>query len=275
MSTMAIDPRSILGPLPPAPPRESAAGERPARIVDDRTAASIDPHLVSLLSPTSFEAAQYRVLCHRIEQLDAERERRVLAVCAPGSGEGKTTTSINLAATLARTPGCDVLLIDADLRRPMVAPRLGLRRGLPGLADLLRDPALALEGVVRRRLSVNLAVLPAGRCTEDPYELLHSPRLGEILAAARQRFQRVVIDTPPLLPVPDWRLLDPWVDGFLLVVAAHRTPRKLLEESLNAMRPDQLVGMVFNADDGSLSRYYRRYSGYYDRAPAGPARSGA
>jgi capsular exopolysaccharide synthesis family protein len=269
---MATDPRSILGQLPAAVPRASAATERPARAVEDWTVSPIDPHLVSLLAPTSFEAAQYRVLCHRIEQLDAERERRLLAVCAPGSGEGKTTTAINLAATLARTPGSDVLLIDADLRRPMVAPRLGLRRNLPGLADLLRDPALGLEGAVRRRLSLDLAVLPAGRCTEDPYELLHSRRFGEILAAARQRFHRVVIDTPPLLPVPDWRLVEPWVDGFLLVVAAHRTPRKLLEESLNAMHPDKLIGMVFNADDGSLSRYYRRYSGYYDQAPAGPAR---
>jgi Mrp family chromosome partitioning ATPase len=90
--------------------------------------------------------------------------------------------------------------------------------------------------------------------------VLKSPRLGELLAEARRRFSYIIVDTPPLVSVPDCRVIGKWVDGFLIVVTAHRTARKLLEESLNVMEPTKIVGLVFNGDDRHLSR--KAYTSY-------------
>jgi Mrp family chromosome partitioning ATPase len=90
-----------------------------------------------------------------------------------------------------------------------------------------------------------------------------SPRLGELLEEARRTYDHIVLDTPPVLLVPDCRLMSQWVDGFVIVVAAHRTPRKLLAESLGAIPQDKVLGIVFNADDRPLSGYFTRYQGYY------------
>jgi Mrp family chromosome partitioning ATPase len=96
--------------------------------------------------------------------------------------------------------------------------------------------------------------LPAGRRPSAPYEVLQSPRLGELLAAARQRYDYVVLDTPPLVAVPDCRIIGKLVDGILIVVSAHRTARKLLEEALHVTEPAKIVGLVLNGDDRHLSR---------------------
>jgi len=170
---------------------------------------------------------------------------------------------VNLAVTLAQTPGARVVLIDADLRRPFVATSLGLdeHRG-PGLAATALDPKLELPQLVRRT-PFNVDVVPAGPSTPSAYHLFDSARVGQLLDEARGRYDHVVVDTPPVLLVPDCRLMSQWVDGFIVVVAAHRTPRKLLADGLSALDEEKLLGIVFNADDRPLSGYFGRYEGYY------------
>ncbi len=90
----------------------------------------------------------------------------------------------------------------------------------------------------------------------NPYELLQSPRLGELLEEARRSYDYVVIDTPPLVSIPDCRAIARCVDGFLVIVAAHRTPRKLVEEALTVVDPAKVIGIVFNCDDRPLAGYY-------------------
>jgi succinoglycan biosynthesis transport protein ExoP len=189
-------------------------------------------------------------------------------VSSPAAGEGKTTTAVNLAATLAQSHGARVLLIDTDLRRPCVASRLGLVQSAgPGLAGAIVDEDLDLAAVVQTT-PFKLSVLPAGAHPTNAYELLESPRFGRLLEEARGSYDHVILDTPPLLLVPDGRLLAQWVDGFVIVVAAHRTPRKLLAETLDAVDPAKLAGIVFNGDHRPLSGYYKKYYGSYysDRA---------
>lgn len=261
-------------PGPASPPSAPLAIERPAegRIpcpeggVNQATAAkppgidAVEEHLVSLLSPASFEADQYRTLRSVLEHVHKGTGLRVVAVTSPGAGDGKTTTAINLAGALAQNSECRVLLVDADLRRSTLADHLGLGDAdSPGLVEAILDPSVSLEDVVRRRPPFNLSVLPAGRPSPTPYETLKSPRLGELLAEARQRYDHIVLDTPPVVPVPDCRAIATWVDGFLLVVAAHTTPRKLVEESLSAMDPSKVLGFVFNNDDHPVSGYYGEY----------------
>jgi Mrp family chromosome partitioning ATPase len=105
----------------------------------------------------------------------------------------------------------------------------------------------------------NLALLPAGRPTTVSYEVLKAHRFGALLAEARKYYDYIVIDTPPLLPFPDCRLLGRLVDGFLVVVAANRTPRKLLTQALAIINPDQLLGLVYNEDDNPIFGYASYY----------------
>jgi capsular exopolysaccharide synthesis family protein len=224
----------------------------------------MDEHLVCLRSPNSFEADQYRVLRHLLSASAEGEQLQVVAVSSAAAGEGKTTTAINLAATLAQSPGARVLLVDADLRRPCVAPRLGLVQSSgPGLAGALLDERLDLAAVVRTT-PFNLSVLPAGAPPANAYQILESPRVGRLLEEARGLYDSVILDTPPLLLVPDCRLLSRWVDRFVIVVAARRTPRKLLAETLGAVDAAKVAGIVFNGDERPLSGYYKGYyTGYY------------
>jgi len=97
--------------------------------------------------------------------------------------------------------------------------------------------------------------------TDIPYELLRSSRLGDLLDQARRDYDYVVLDTPPLVPIPDARVISKWVDSFLLVVRANTTPRRLLEESLNLMDPQKVLGLVFNNDERPRTTYHDYYAG--------------
>lgn len=220
-----------------------------------------DEHLVGLAAPASFEAEQYRTLAHTIESIHNDSDLRVLAVTSPTSGDGKTTTAINLAGALAQSPGARVLLVCADMRKPSVIEHLGMEYPDPvGLATALLNPEYTLMRVVKRQEQFNLSVVPAGPCPDNLYEALKSPRFGELLLEARQHYDSIVVDTPPLLLVPDCRLIGKWVDSFLLVVAAHKTPRRLVEDALDLMDPSRLVGLVFNYDDRTLPGHYYYYA---------------
>jgi capsular exopolysaccharide synthesis family protein len=216
----------------------------------------------------ALEAEQYRALSYMVEQF-ATANRTVIAVSSPVAGDGKTTTSINLARTLAQAPESRVLLVDADLRRGSVGAQLGIGRSTSiGLAGAIADAGCRLETVVRRRSGLNLSVLLAGTCPPLPYEALRSPRVGELLAEARQDYDYVIVDTSPVVPVADVRALSQWIDGFILVVMAHQTPSELLDEALSAMDPQKVVGIVFNGDDMLQSRRYGSYYSYAEAAPA-------
>jgi capsular exopolysaccharide synthesis family protein len=267
-ATPLPEPATPPGPAAPAPagvpaqapqsffpaPRSAAPGpEREARLAE--RAQAFEEHLVSLLAPTSFEAEQYRALRHMIEQLRRSIELSVIAVSSPVAADGKTTTAINLAGALAQAPDARVLLVDADLRGANLAAHLGLdEHAVPGLVDAIMNANLTLEAVTQTLRHLNLSIITAGRRPSAPYEVLKSLRVGELIAEARRKYDYVIVDTAPLVPVPDGRVFGRWVDGFLIVVAAHQTPRKLLEEALSLMEPGKIVGMVFNGDDRHVSR---------------------
>jgi len=224
----------------------------------------IDKTLVSLAAPGSFAAEQYRGLRLKIERLQQTRGLRVLAVTSPGVNDGKTVTSINLAGAFAQRAGARVLLIDADLRRPSVEKYLGLHEVAGrGLADVLGDERVELSQVVRRVGPANaLSVMPAGSTPGAVHELLESPRFESLLREARDHYDLVILDTPPLVPVYDASVLSRLVDGLLIVVAAHETPRKQLEDALNLLDETKVLGIVFNGDNTALSG---RYDKYYER----------
>jgi capsular exopolysaccharide synthesis family protein len=225
----------------------------------------LDPSLVSLKAPTSFAAEQYQGLRMTVEQLKRLRDVRLIAVTSPTAGDGKTVTAINLAAVLARGSDARVLLIDADLRRPAVAERLDIGAAdSRGLVDAVADATVRLPDVTRNVNGINLSVIPAGVTRVPIHEILRSPRLERVLQEARQHYDYVVLDTPPLLPVFDAAMIAKLVDGLLIVVAANQTPRKLLAEALTLLEPSTVLGLVFNRDKQPLFGYYdSSYRGYF------------
>jgi capsular exopolysaccharide synthesis family protein len=222
----------------------------------------LDDRLVALVAPTSFAAAQYRSLAY---SLRADRpELHLIAVCSPALGDGKSTTAVNVGGAMARDDGARVLVVDSDLRRPAVAQLLGLT-DRPGVSELLEDESRSIDDHVISIPEYRLSVLPAGRRLDDPYRAFQTRRWKQLLEALRGHFDRIVFDTPPLLPVPDGQVIAAGVDGVLLVVAAHHTRRTFVEEALSALDPAKVLGIVFNADDESPSRYGRYHGEYYQR----------
>ena len=233
----------------------------------------LDRHLVSLTAPASFAAEQYQGLRLTIERLSRARDVKVIAVSSPAAGDGKTITSINLAAALARGSDDRVLLVDADLRRPSVARLLALTDAARGLADTLGRGGATLAEVIKPSRLPNLSVLPAGTARGGVSEILRSPLLEDLLRNARRTYAYVVVDTPPLLPVFDSALLAKLVDGVLLVVSANQTPRKLLGEALNMLDSSKVLGIVFNRDERPLFGYYNSYNRYYREYFADPTQA--
>jgi capsular exopolysaccharide synthesis family protein len=216
----------------------------------DSEPGQLDDHLVSLLEPTSHAAEQYRAVRLAIETFRHERGTRTVAVTSPGRGDGRTITALNLAGALAQAPDARVVLVEADLRHPGVARALGLPSAR-GLSTYLLDPSMTVDGVVSRPGGVAFAVVPAGTASSMPYELLKSPRLASLLAALRDRFDYVVVDTPPALPYPDVGIVRDLVDGFVVVVRANRTPREMLRDCMNVVGRQRGLGLIFNDDERS------------------------
>lgn len=246
----AASPRPLAGPrsLPASPSPRPSGTER------------IDEHLVSLVTPAAFEAEQYRALRYIVEHAHRTTGLRVVAVSSPGMGDGKTTTAINLAGALAQAPEARVLLIDADLRRPAVARMLDIpdTKGAD-LVGAFQDPSLSLDRLAQPRPPFNLSVITAGRVPSSPYEVLKSRRFDELMEDATRQYDYVVLDTAPLTAVQDCRVIARCVDGFVVVVAAHRTPRRLVEEGLATLDRGKVLGLVFNLDERRAGAYAYGY----------------
>jgi capsular exopolysaccharide synthesis family protein len=227
------------------------------------------PQLVSLVSPTSFEAEQYRILRHSVERRHLHDGIAVIAVTSAGGGDGKTTTAINLAGALAQAADQRVLLVEADLRRPALMAQVGMRPTDFGLAEAITDGSHRLEDLTVRVPGFNLWVLPAGRPMMNPYETLRSPRVAALMAEARNQYAYVIIDTPPVVPCPDYLLLEPLIDAVVLVVAADRTPREMMDAALDMLDKSKTLGIIFNGQGHQPDRYSYHYYSSARKSPAG------
>ena len=171
--------------------------------------------------------------------------------------EGKTLTATNLALTLSESYQRRVLLIDADLRRPRMREMFGLppTEGLTDSLATARDGRLPVHQV-----TPNLWVLTSGRVLPDPMSLLVSPAMKELLDDAKDSFDWVVVDTPPIAILPDANLLASMIDTTLLVVSAKSTPYPMVQRAAQAVGTNRILGVVLNrAEKTGITAGY----GYY------------
>jgi protein-tyrosine kinase len=204
-------------------------------------------------NPTCTE--QYRRLAARLHLAQAEHGIRLVMVTSAVSGEGKTLTATNIALTLAESYKRQVLLIDADLRRPWVHEMFQLPNE-SGLNDGIQ--ADAERKIPLLRLTDHLTVLTAGRPDSDPMSVLSSERIKRVLSEAAARFDMVIIDTPPVALLTDAHLLASLVDTVLLVVEAGATHLASIKTAVEAIGRDRILGVVLNRADDALA-----FEGYY------------
>jgi protein-tyrosine kinase len=208
--------------------------------------------LVAALDPFSPGSEGYRALRTRIGQLDAVGPRQVMAITSPGTSDGKSLTSANLALTMAQEFRRRILLIDADLRHARLHSLLGIPRE-PGLTDVLTG-STPLEDALVSLPEFRLMVLPAGTVHDHPTELLASVPMRRLIEGLRQRFHRLLLDTAPA-PIADAGVVAPLTDGLLLVVRAGWTKKSDIEQALNILPASSLLGLVMN-ESRSAARTY-------------------
>lgn len=206
----------------------------------------------------------YHVLRTALSYSWPGQDSRVLVVTSTAPAEGKTLTSVNLALTLAAMDG-EVLLVDADLRKPQAHDLLGLQKS-PGLSDILVGRAETAE-CVQQVKGTKLHLLPSGAHAPSPAELMSLPLLSAFVDGLRRTYSWIVIDTPPVGAVADALILSSLCDGVLVVAEAERIPRKAVRHTLERVRETgaRILGLVLNRVriEGNAYYYSHYYSHYY------------
>ena len=202
---------------------------------------------------------QYRRLAAVLHDAQAANRTQVIMVASAVPGEGKTLTAANIALTLSSSYRKRVLIIDGDLRRPALHQVFRIETAR-GLADGL---ASADSKITLTQVTPHLALLPAGRPTTDPMAGLISERMRRLITEAREIFDWVIIDTPPLVLLPDANLLASMTDAALLVVRAESTSHALVKRAMDAVGRSRVMGVVLNAATVNPHGDYDGYGHYY------------
>ncbi len=221
-----------------------------------------EPIVVTLSAPSSPASEAYRSLRTSVQFLNLGRSTTVLEVTSPNPGEGKSTTTINLAVSMAQA-GQQVCVVDCDLRKPRLHQFVGLSNKIGFTSALTGECSLsqALQPVPDL---AGLSLLASGELPPNPAELLASERTGELFSALRARFDAVLVDSPPALPVTDAAILAPHADATLLVVTAGTTNRRSVSRAVEVLAQVDapLVGGVLNASRRGDDYRYGYGAGY-------------
>ena len=212
----------------------------------------------------SVAVEQYRKLAAALHHAQADRGLKAIIVTSANPGEGKSLTASNLALTLSESYQRRVLLVDGDLRRPSLHDIFGVpnKRGLSD--GLARNSILE---IAVREISPRLSILPSGPAIEDPTGMLTSDQMRQVLERARDSYDWVIFDTPPIGLVSDATLLAEMVDGVVLVVEAGKTGYPDLLRAVDTIGRERVLGVVLNRLKHISGGNYS-YSNYYVRPKA-------
>ncbi len=238
--------------------------------------AALTSRLITHFAPKSPISEAYRSLRTSIQFSRATGSLKTIMVTSPGPQEGKSTTIANLAITMAQM-GSRVLLVDTDLRRPILHSIFGLSRSV-GISNYLIGKAALEEAIFDTHID-NLYLMPSGTLPPNPSELLSSSAMSDCIQRLKEEFDYVFFDSPPIIAVTDAAVLGTKVDGVIIVVKAEQTDRRAIERSyltLKTICKDQILGALLNVVnvEGSYgSYYYYYYHNYYSSKNMKPKKS--
>jgi capsular exopolysaccharide synthesis family protein len=210
---------------------------------------------------------QFRKLAATLHHMQIVRGLKTLLITSALPTDGKTLTATNIALTLSQSYRRQVLLIDADLRRPALHQIFGMPNAV-GLNEGLKAKGDGRLSVLK--ISDTLTLLPAGRPEPDPMSGLTSARMSAIIEEAATRFEWVIVDTAPIGLLADANLLTGMTDGALLVIRANQTPHASVLKAVEALGRERILGVVLNATESEGPDV--EYSGYHGPVvrPANP-----
>jgi len=224
----------------------------------------IDKNLVSLLEPQSFEAEQFKHLRTNILFPVSGKLPRSIMVTSAVPGEGKSFVASNLAVSIAQNIDEHVLLVDCDIRKPTIHNNFGFD-DVAGLSEYL-SKGTSLSSLLLKTEINKLTILPGGIPPENPSELVSSNQMSKLLKEVNSRYsdRYIIIDSPPPHLTSETSVIARQVDGILIVVKAGSTGRELVEELLEMMGKEKIIGVVVNWLDMSSMKYYgyNKYSTY-------------
>jgi polysaccharide biosynthesis transport protein len=261
LPTLATIPNFALG-------QRSAYGHPLTNGHDGRSSNGRAQQLVVTHEPRSVVAEAFRTLRTAVLFSSPGSAPKLILVTSATASEGKTVNCLNLAATLAES-GSRVLLVDVDLRHPSCHRALAIEN-TTGLSNFLAGQT-GLDGIVHVLETPKLWFIPAGPTPPNPAELVGSNRMRELVDLAREEFDFVILDSPPVTPVSDALVLARASDGVVLVVKGQDTPRDVVRRARDqlALTGAHLLGTVVNNVGPTWGefRFYQRYYGYYHRPP--------
>lgn len=208
-------------------------------------------------NPKSIAAEAYRSLRTNIQYSSFDKEYKTIVVTSANPGEGKSTTSGNLALTLAEGEA-RVLLVDCDMRKPSVHKSFRVTNTY-GLSDVLLQKQKVMD--VAHNYRKNLYIITAGKIPPNPAEMLASKSMTLFLEEMKEHFDYIVLDTPPVQAVADSQILSTKVDGTLVVVRAGVTKKDDVQNAIAALKKvnANIIGTVLHAVDNSRNKYYYYY----------------
>ena len=225
-------------------------------------AERVEPRLVAITQPHSTYCEEYRSLRTQILHRSQRQKLQSIVVASINPSEGKTITALNLSWLLAQTDGVKCLIIDSDLRMPSLTDYLGIETD-KGLSDVLAGSASLNDAIIKLEPS-GLYILPGGDARSDVAELISGPKFKEILRQARELFDYVIIDAPPLGIFTDANILINHADGAMLVVRAGRTKYSDVDRVLETLPRNRMMGVVLNQSEDVLEETHYNY-GYYKK----------
>lgn len=224
-------------------------------------------HIITINKPKSPISEAYRTLRTNIQFSSIDSKPKTLLITSSSPQEGKTTTAVNLAVSIAQE-GKKTVLLDCDLRKPKIHTIFKISNEAEGLSSILIDEIKTEQGIKETEVP-NLYVLSSGKTPSNPSELLSSQRMQQFMEYLKQSFDYIVIDSPPIIAVTDAQIISKYTDACILIVAAGESDRnavmraKELLCNVNA----NLIGVVLNKIDISRGGYYK-YSLYYETEKA-------
>jgi succinoglycan biosynthesis transport protein ExoP len=207
------------------------------------------------------DAEAYRILKTNVDFNRKKINASTFSIVSGGAQEGKSTTACNLATSWAKS-GQRILVVDADMRRPSQHRLFGLENRL-GLGNYLKGEA-TLDEIIHPTSVSNLSLTPAGSAATDVVSLLHSKTMKHLVEVAKERFDVVIFDSPPILGVSDASIIASLVDGLIVVVQHRRFPRSMLLRVKKAIQNvgGDILGVVLNNVNIRHDRHYEYYTSY-------------